>query len=279
MRCAPRAVAIDHVVGRPQSGIVHDTTHYRILSATLLEHANERGGETNVSVGWHAIEFLLWGQDLDARGPGARPATDFVLGNEPGAERRSNYLRITTELLVAHLRTVRTAWAPDAEYRRTFVADVDGAVRKMLTGAAVLSAFELCGERLAVAYETKDQEQEHSCFSDTTWADLQANQRGIVALLCGDDTTAAATAAAPSLLTLIRRRDADVAAHLHRSLTITTQALHAIPQPFDQAFLGADDSKGRGAIRAAIEALEQQAEAIAIAGRLLGHELPMRPGR
>ncbi|MCB0972441.1 MAG: hypothetical protein KDA97_13125, partial [Acidimicrobiales bacterium] len=42
-----------------------------------------------------------------------------------------------------------------------------------------LSAGELAGERIAVAYETQDQEDEHSCFSDNTMADVIGNAAGI----------------------------------------------------------------------------------------------------
>ena len=266
---------IDQVAGRATAGIVHDRATYRVLNGPLLLHANERGGETNISVGWHAIEFLLWGQDTDACGPGNRPHTDFVEGVAAAADRRRTYLQIVTELLVMHLTELRDAWAPQADnYRRKFTADAPSAIRNMLTGALILTSFELCGERLAVAYETQDQEQEHSCFSDTTWQDLQCDQLGLVAVFAGG----ANTPKGATLLDLIHQKDAAIADHLRQCLAATTAALAAIPQPFDQAILGDVESPGRVAILKSIEALEQQAEAIAIAGQLLGYELPVRPG-
>ncbi len=264
---------IDHVVGRPDAGLVNDRRGFPVLGAEVLCAANERGGETNVCVGWHAIEFLLWGQDLDPAGPGNRPASDFADG-AAGAARRREYLTIVVDLLVNQLTSLREAWAPDAPARRRFESDVAGSVRAMLTGAAVLTAFEMCGERLAVAYETRDQEQEHSCFSDTTCDDLVADQRGVMAVFADDR----GPAGAPDLLSLVRAKDPAAADHLRRTLDETLRALRAIPAPFDRAFLGADDAPGRRAMRAAMEALEQQTEAITIAGRLLGHELPLRPG-
>lgn len=266
---------IDQVAGRPNAGIVHDRTTYRTLNEPLLLHANERAGETNISVGWHAIEFLLWGQDLDPKGPGQRPHTDYVEKVAPAADRRRTYLRIVSKLLVTHLNQLRNAWAPNADnYRRKFEDDVPGALRKALTGALILTAFELCGERLAVAYETQDQEQEHSCFSDTTSQDLVADQLGLLAVFeGGTDTPDRAT-----LLALVRSKDDAIADHLKQCLHTTMTSLRAIPKPFDQAILGEDESPGRIAILRAIEALEQQAEAIAIAGKLLGYDLPVRPG-
>lgn len=269
-------VYIDYVVGRSDRGIIADRRGVPILAGPVLEHRNERGGETNVSVGWHAIEFLLWGQDLDAAGPGRRPCTDFVDGAAADADRRRQYLTVVTELLVGHVRQLQNEWLPGRDnFRRRYEAAPADAVRRMLTGALVLSGFELAGERLAVAYETRDQEQEHSCFSDTTLADLQADQQGIEAVFRGG----LGRPADQDLLGILRTKDAAVADLLASSLEATGRTLRAIPAPFDQACLGADDSPGRIAIRAAIEALERQAEAIAIAGRVFGHELPLRPGR
>ena len=71
-------------------------------------------------------------------------------------------------------------WAPGAKYRTRFEKDVEGSVRRILIGVTVLTAFELGGERMVVAYETQDQEQEHSCFSDNTWQDFVSNQLGRV---------------------------------------------------------------------------------------------------
>jgi putative iron-regulated protein len=267
---------IDAVVGRPDSGIINDPKRYPQIGEAVLLIANERGGETNVSVGWHAIEFLLWGQDTDPAGPGHRPFTDFVPGSGRNSARRCDYLAVVTHLVVQQLGDLAAAWAPDTDdYRRTFEKDGDAALHKMLTGAIVLTAFELHGERLAVAYATQDQEQEHSCFSDTTLNDLEADQDGITTIFTGerDDKRFG-----PGLLAYLRAVDAAIADDLQAKLARTRAALHAIPRPFDQAILGADDAPGRKAIRAALEALEAQTDALAIAGRALGFHLPLEPG-
>jgi len=266
---------LDAVQGRPDAGIVHDAKNFPNLAATVLLLANERGGEANVSVGWHAIEFLLWGQDLSPDGPGDRPASDYVVGVGRDAARRREYLTVVTALLVQHLGQLKTAWAPDAaNYRATFVADPPDAVRRMLTGALVLSAFELTGERLAVAYETQDQEQEHSCFSDTTWFDFEADQLGIQAIFVRETEPAYG----PGLLALIRAEQPALATDLDRKLADTLAKLRAIPQPFDAAMRGADDAPGRVAMRVAMAALDAQSEVLTIVGRVLGYDLPLKPG-
>lgn len=266
---------IDYVQGNAAAGIVHDREHFPQLSQTVLTVANERSGEANISVGWHAIEFLLWGQDLRVDGAGDRPFTDYVVGTGPDADRRRTYLTCVTDLLVQHLQTLVTEWAPGANnYRRRFEADDQAAIRRMLTGALVLTAFELGGERLAVAYETKDQEQEHSCFSDTSCQDFVADQLGIVQVF----QAGADEAKQPGLLALIAAKDASLARSLNQQLEATLARMRAIPSPFDAAMRGADDSPGRLAIRAAMDALDAQAELLSIAGQVFGFELPVHPG-
>jgi putative iron-regulated protein len=138
----------------------------------------------------------------------------------------------------------------------------------------VLSGFEMSGERMAVAYETRDQEEELSCFSDTSHVDMIANQEGILAVYRG---TGPGTSG-PGLRELARAVDADLAAEIDARLTASLEALRAIPPPFDRAIQGPDDSPGRRAVLAAVEALEAQAESLAALGLLLGSDIPLVPG-
>ncbi len=267
---------IDAVEGDPDAGIINDPNQFPALEGDLLTILNERGGEANVAIGWHAIEFLLWGQDRDPNGPGTRPFTDFVAGKGRNADRRSAYLRAVSDLLVTHLARVAKAWEPEADnYRRAFVtAPSDDSLEKMLSGMAVLSAFEMSGERLAVPYETQDQEEEHSCFSDTTHLDFIANQAGIVAVWTGKGFGVAGV----GLRDLARRVDADIAKDLDAQLAASLAATKAIPAPFDQAILGADDAPGRVALLATMEALEAQTESFAILADSLGFAIAISPG-
>ena len=102
---------IDSVQGSPDSGIINLPDQYPTIDADLLVSLNESGGETNISTGWHAIEFLLWGQDLSTDGPGARPVSDFVSTRH--ADRRISYLTVSSDLLLEHLTSLVDAWAPD----------------------------------------------------------------------------------------------------------------------------------------------------------------------
>lgn len=259
---------VDYVEGAPEVGIVNMVEDYPTIDTALLVSLNEAGGETNISTGWHAIEFLLWGQDLSADGPGTRPASDYV--SAPNAERRKLYLSLTSDLLVSHLQVLVDAWAPDAEnYRAEFVSlPSEDAIGKIMTGMGDLSRGELAGERLNVAFETRSQEDEHSCFSDNTTRDIVANATGIQRVYLGS----AGSVSGPGIYDLIASEDEELADRLRDEIDRSVRAAESIPAPFDQNIVEgvSDDDPGRVAIHETIVALEAQADTIVEAATALG---------
>ena len=265
---------IDYVEGNPDAGIINMPDTYPDITADLLVSLNEDGGEVNISTGWHAIEFLLWGQDLNDDGPGDRPVSDYV--DAPNAERRATYLATASDLLLVHLQQMVDEWAPDAEdnYRASFLAlDVDAALTNILTGVGELSAGELAGERMTVAYEARSQEDEHSCFSDNTTNDIIGNAVGIQRVLEGDYPEVDGTSVdGPGILALVEDSDEKLAASVREAVELSVADARAIPAPFDQHLREdlADDDPGRASILATIEALESQRDLIVEAADALG---------
>jgi putative iron-regulated protein len=261
---------IDYVEGDPDSGIINDLVGFPSITAEVLEAANEAGGETNIATGWHAIEFLLWGQDFDDDGPGMRPFTDYVVGGTAQNQaRRAEYLGVVADLLVTHLEQVRDQWAPGVagNYRADFLAlDTDEALRRILTGMGTLSGGELTGERLAVPFETKDQEDEHSCFADNTHVDHRNDLLGIQNVYLGRY----GSVFGPGINDLLATVDADLAEQLADQIETAVDAVFDIPVPFDQAIQGADSTPGRMAIATAIDELNAQTDLIADAAEALG---------
>jgi len=260
---------IDYVEGNDTAGIVNDPDRFPTIDADVLVSLNEDGGETNISTGWHAIEFLLWGQDLNADGPGQRPVTDYT--DAPNAERRSAYLTAASDLLLVHLSELVDAWAPDAEnYRTEFVAlESDEALRRIIQGAGELSRGELAGERMNVAYSERSQEDEHSCFSDNTTADIVNNAKGVQMVLTADYPGGVS---GTSIIDLLSEVDSDLAAELEADLAASIAAVEAIPAPFDQHLADgvSDDDPGRASILTGIESLEAQTTTIVSGADLLG---------
>ncbi len=263
-------VYIDYTVDQPEGGVINDLTA-KIDRATLVA-LNGDGGENNISTGWHAIEFLLWGQDLSADGPGARPFTDFITdgtGTASNQDRRGDYLKVVTDLLVDDLGKLVTAWNEGATYHKSFESDPRVALTNILLGMGSLSGAELSGERMGVAFKTREQEDEHSCFSDNTHRDIYANALGIENVYLGRFGTLKGT----SLGDLVASRDAALDSKLREQLRASIVAIEAIPAPFDNAIQAPDGDPARQSVADAIAALKAQTTTIAEVAALFELEL------
>lgn len=268
---------IDYVVtaGGKNINIINSTEEFPEISAELIASLNENGSETNISSGYHAIEFLLWGQDLsDGPGPGQRPHTDYVTdgtGTASHQERRATYLTEVTNLLVSDLAYLVKAWEPSANnYRATFTAQPQQSIEKIFSGLGKLSKGELAGERIFVAYDLQSKEDEHSCFSDNTHRDIVTNALGIYNVYIGEyKKHNDSTISGKSMYDLIREKDEDLANEIKNTLEQGIKACEAIQPPFDQEF---KDTEGRKRIAEAIKLLREQGDLLAEAAAGLGFE-------
>ena len=262
---------VDRVSGKQASGLINKRG-FKISKASLAAQ-NERGGEENVATGWHAIEFLLWGQDLSPTGPGDRSFEDYVDGKAPNADRRRQYLSVVTELLIDDLGFLVKAWAPGAKtnYRARFERGGQESLRKMLVGLGSLSRGELAGERLEVALASQDQEDEHSCFSDNTHRDAVNNALGIQNVWLGRYQRAdGSLLQGPALRDLVAAQDAALAERLSAQIAASVAAAEKIQAPFDQEILGAKDAPGRLRIQATIDSLTAQSKLLVEAAGAIG---------
>ncbi len=184
--------AIDYVAGNATAGLINDAVTYPNITKTVILDLNEVASETSIFTGWHAVEFLLWGQDLSTTSAGTRPHTDFLTtgGTAQNQARRRTYLKVVTDLLIEHLQIVQNAWKTGSVYRESFVnnPDVPTIMGNIFTGIGSLCKGELAGERMLVAVELQDQENEHSCFSDNTTNDIKMNFLGIKSVYLGTYT-------------------------------------------------------------------------------------------
>ena len=135
----------------------------------------------------------------------------------------------------------------------------------------MLSGFEMASERLNVAYDTNAQEDEHSCFSDTTHNDMVYDLVGISNVWNGTYRTVKG----PGLKEVAEKADPALAKHLDARITASVAAARAIPVPFDQAILGEDNAPSRQAILRTIESLEEQAGLMVMLSKKLGFEVPI----
>jgi putative iron-regulated protein len=273
------AVAVDRYNAAPGLNIIGSPQRFPQITPDVIAEQNESGGEKNIASGYHAIEFLLWGQDFNdpPESAGQRPYTDYVpKSKSPNdiARRRGQYLKAASTLLIRDLESVIQQWRVPAEgeppnYRAKLVAgDVYTGLKHMLTGIITLSEVEMAGERMSVPLLSGDQEEEQSCFSDFSLQDLRANAEGIEAVYYGTYTKSAAHADENSLAALVKAADPRVAEEVDARIQRVREALDAVRTPFDRE-IQPDNPEGRARVQGAIDALRAEAQSFARAAKSL----------
>ena len=269
---------VDYVKESPDSGIINNTKDYPEITKNLLISLNEKEGEENISCGYHAVEFLLWGQDFNADGPGNRPFTDYTTA--ANADRRKKFLMVTVDLLIENLESLVNDWAPDQKnYRESFVnSQPKDSFQKILLGMTLLSGFELAGERILVAYESKAQEDEHSCFSDTTHNDAIYDIIGIKNVWTGKYTRADGSVIdGPGIRDFGSSVDAELTEKIDNSLSSALKKSMEVPRPFDQAILAEEGSATSKSIISLIEELESTADSFVVMAEKSGVKVSREP--
>jgi putative iron-regulated protein len=269
---------IDYTRDDESAGIINHPELVADITKDAIRGENENGGEKNIATGYHAIEFLLWGQDdIDPKlkTTGNRPYTDYLTtgGTAKNQDRRAKYLQTVADILVDDLETLVTAWEPGKDnYSKTFVADPKKAVTDMLTGMGSLTNAELSGERMTVAYRNRGQEDEHSCFSDTTNADLLGNFVGVQNVYLGKYGTTDGL----GLDDLVKAVDPVLDTQMKSELDAAVAALTAMQSvPFDSAIASPDGSPERENVLKAIQAIKKITPTIITIGQKLGVEFKL----
>lgn len=276
-------LAVLNVIATPQfevAGQSVDAT--RITPALLSDTLQEADGvETNVATGYHAIEFLLWGQDLNGTGPGAgaRPWTDFATGDActgGHCDRRGAYLKAATDLLVSDLDWMAAQWGEGGAARARLMADGDTAVTAMLTGIGSLSYGEQAGERMRLGLMLNDPEEEHDCFSDNTHNSHFYDGLGMQNVYLGSYVRVnGEVISGPSLSDLVAATDPGLDAEMRAKLAATMAALGRIKIAAEAGFaydqmLERGNAAGEALIMAGVDGLIDQTKTIERIVKALG---------
>jgi putative iron-regulated protein len=264
-----------NVVAATSIRIGNDTIDVATITPDVIKTFHEAGGsEANVAIGYHAIEFLLWGQDLNGTGPGAgaRPASDFDTANctNGHCDRRAAYLKAATDLLVADLQEMVGNWKPDGAARKELAAKGDeGGLATILTGLGSLSYGELAGERMKLGLILHDPEEEHDCFSDNTQNSHYYDETGMIALYSGTyQGRDGKVIEGPSIRAIAAAKAPKKAAALDKAFEDARSKLQAIKDKADNGemaydqMIGPNNDAGNALVQAAIDALVAQTRAI-----------------
>lgn len=233
-----------NIVANPMftlSGSQIDATE--ITPTLLAETLHEADGvEANVATGYHAIEFLLWGQDLNghAAGSGSRPWTDYAAADNctnANCDRRGAYLKAATDLLVSDLEYMSAQWTNDGAARAALTENTDAGLAAILTGMGSLSYGEVAGERMRLGVMLNDPEEEHSCFADNTHNDHYYDGLGVQNIYLGEYIRVDGTlVSGPSLSDLVSETDAALDAEMQGKLSMTMMSLGRIKTAAEAGF-------------------------------------------
>lgn len=263
-----------NVIANPALKIGTMTIDASVITPELVRSLHEAAdNEANVATGYHAIEFLLWGQDLNGTGPGAgnRPYTDFDPANCTGGncDRRAAYLKAATDLLVADLNEMAASWKEGGAARNDYLARNDkDALWTILTGLGSLSYGELAGERMKLGLLLHDPEEEHDCFSDNTHNSHYYDVAGMWAIYSGTvPRRDGSVLEGPGLEELAKAEAPQAAAKLDADMQATLAAFKALKDKADSGMaydqmIGAGNAEGNALVQAAIDSLVNQTRGI-----------------
>jgi putative iron-regulated protein len=263
-----------NIIANPKLRIAGKPVDATTINWRLLRALQEAGGvEANVATGYHAIEFLLWGQDLNGTGPGAgdRPWTDYAKGAQctnGRCDRRGQYLAVATQLLVDDLAWMAGQWQAGGEARSTLLAKPDAGIAAIVTGIGSLSYGELAGERMKLGLMLHDPEEEHDCFSDNTHNSHYYDVIGMRDAYLGTYTRIdGSVVEGASVQALVKSADPAIDAELSAKLAATVAAMEAMQaravagEAYDQQ-IGEGNAEGNAAVQAAIDSLVDQTKSI-----------------
>ena len=262
-----------NVIANPKIKVNGEEIDVTNITPETLQSLHEAGEiEANVATGYHAIEFLLWGQDLNGTGAGAgkRPFTDYDKANCTGGncDRRAAYLKAASTLLVTDLEDMVKAWAPDGDATKNVTGDPKAGLSAILTGMGSLSYGELAGERMKLGLLLHDPEEEHDCFSDNTYASHLNDAIGIKSAYTGEYLRVDGTKLkGPSVSELVIAKDKALDTEMKSKLDATLAAMNAMAdrgqkvEAYDQ-MIGENNLKGNAVVQKAIDGLIDQTKTI-----------------
>ena len=268
------ALYVANVIANPNitiDGAVLDASE--ITPALLQDNLQEAAGvESNVATGYHAIEFLLWGQDLNGTGPGAgeRPFTDYSTAEH--ADRRAAYLKAASSLLLDDLEGMVGNWEADGAAR---AALEEQGISTILTGMGSLGFGEVAGERMKLGLLLHDPEEEHDCFSDNTHMSHFNDAIGVQNVYLGKYTRVdGSVVEGPSLSQVIAAKDEALDSEIQGLLDDTIAKMNVMVEraeggeAYDQQ-IGEGNTEGNAVVQAAIDGLIAQTRGIERAVALL----------
>jgi putative iron-regulated protein len=227
---------VDYTELSGQSGIINDPDTFPTIDADLLTGLNATE-ETpkGITTGYHVIAFLLWGEDLnttDSQQFGSRAHTDYT--DALHADRRSQYLRVTGQLVVEDLQDLADAWGEDGSFREEFVSQEPYVgIAKIMVGMRTLAEVELANRLCDRGYDWDPMSgaklYELSPFTDRTLVDLEAAVQGMKNVYTGEYEDIAGR----GIDKLVFDKDPDLDDSVKAQFDKVFEKIDAVPEDFE----------------------------------------------
>lgn len=249
---------LDYVQVDDDSGIINDPDDFPDLSLGVLREIHRLEDPRHVTLGFHPLAFLLWGEDLDPNGPGSRSSDDFVEGGAAlNPDRRRAMLSNVSKGLADDISGLAAGWADESDYR-TELAEKDSneAVGDIVSG--MRTATLALRDRVAIPFEAQGDEDleevvdEYGDFNDRGLEDMATQVGSIRAVYTGDWMDLEG----PGIDGLVVLADEDLDTAVSEAIDTAASALTAIGV-YDQAI--DIDSPDRDKVQDAIDALDELA--------------------
>jgi putative iron-regulated protein len=226
---------IDYTVNQPNAGIIKDSINYPEINQVGMLAWNQEGGEKNIALGFHVLEFLLWGEDLSATGPGMRTNNDYSKINTEN-ERRMKYFLDASKYLNKMIGDISL----DAKYENNLLAmSEDEALNEILSGYMKFLKDDLIASTLLKPLESQDPKDELSDFSDNTLSNIKSKINGLLYALDGSELFLGSSESWYFMIDFISDVDDESAQEIMASLTKASGLISQINVDFDQAIQNA----------------------------------------
>jgi len=181
---------------------------------------------------------------------------------QSNCERRAEYLRVVTDLLVDDLAWMAAQWEPDGAARNALTeGNESDALVSIFTGLGSLAYGEMAGERMKLGLLLHDPEEEHDCFADNTHNSHYYDVIGIRNVYLGRyERTDGSVVSGPSVSDLVNAKNPEIDQRVRTALDEVVAKMQTIVdraetgEAYDQ-MIAAGNDEGNRVVDEAVTAL------------------------
>lgn len=226
---------IDYTASQPNGGIIMDATNYPVINQVNMISWHQSGGVDNAALGFHVLEFLLWGEDLSLTSPGSRNNNDYLQTSSEN-ERRLKYLVDASSYLDLTIGGLKI----NSGYKNNVLAlDEDDAFKRIIEGFNHFIQEDFIEKTIQTPLDSQDPSDELSDFSDNTLVNIKSKIKALRYALDGSDLFLSSGETWYFMIDFISDVDDESARSVMNSLDTADELLDQINVDFDQAIQNA----------------------------------------